>query len=435
MFSRTSWRPLAALVAAGALFLTGCTGGAPSADQSQAPQETSGPQQIRYMIGQPEDPADLELIKGDIKKFESENAGITVKLDVIPSENVRTVLQTQLRSGEGPDVFGYDTGPGFAGALAKAGLVYDLTAAYQENNWPIYDFAKQRVTFDGKLVGVPSQIEEVGVFYNKDIFTKLSIAQPQSIADLQAAMEKIKGSDVIPMVVSDKEGWQGGHLLSISLSSAVGSQTMDQLINGEKSWNSPEVIDSLRVWHDFQKAGYLNPSPTAVTYDNGNALFYTGKAAMNPTGSWLALDIERNVTFDVGFIPFPAPNGPGIFSGGLGSGTFVNATTKHADAAIKFLDYGMSEEHGKWAVEKLQDIPAYPVDTAGIEASPLFKQILDDSAKIADGTGDFGYNIDVLTPDAFNNAMWKGMQGLLTDQTTPEKVAAQLQTAYEKSKK
>ncbi len=40
-----------------------------------------------------------------------------------------------------------------------------------------------------------------------------------------------------------------------------------------------------------------------------------------------------------------------------------------------------------------------------------------------------------MTTDAFNNAMWKGMQGLLTDQTTPEKVAESLQTAYEKAKK
>lgn len=435
MSARSLSRPWAALVAAGALFLAGCTGGAPGAGQSSAPQETSGPQQIRYMIGQPEDAADLELIKQDIKKFESENAGITVKLDVIPSENVRTVLQTQLRSGEGPDVFGYDTGPGFAGALAKAGLVYDLTSAYEENDWPIYDFAKQRVTFDGKLVGVPSQIEEVGIFYNKDIFTKLGLDQPKSLDDLKASMQKIKDAGTIPMVVSDKEGWQGGHLLSIALSSQVGSETMEQLINGQKSWDSPEVVSALAVWQDFQKAGALNPSPTAVTYDNGNALFYSGKAAMNPTGSWLALDIERNAKFEVGFIPFPAPDGPGIFSGGLGSGTFVNATTKHADAAIKFLDYGMTPEHGRWAVENLQDVPAYPVDTNGIKASPLFKQILDDSAKIADGTGDFGYNIDVLTPDAFNNAMWKGMQGLLTDQTTPEKVAGQLQAAYEKSKK
>lgn len=435
VFSLTSSRALVALVAAGALVLSGCTGGAPGAEGSQAPQETTGPQQIRYMIGQPEDAADLALIKEDIEKFESQNEGITVKLDVIPSENVRTVLQTQLRSGEGPDVFGYDTGPGFAGALAKAGLVYDLTAAYEQYKWPIYDFAKQRVTFDGKLVGVPSQIEELGVYYNKDVFTQLGIEQPQNLDDLKAAAQKIKDAGTIPMVVSDKEGWEGGHLLSMSLSSAVGGEAMDQLINGQKPWNSPEVVSSLAVWQDLQKAGFLNESPTAVSYDTGNSLFYTGKAAMLPTGSWLALDIERNVKFEVGFIPFPAPSGPGIFSGGLGSGTFVSASSKHTDAAITFLDYGMSEEHGRWAVEKLQDIPAYPVNTDGIEASPLFKQVLDDSAKIAGGTGDFGYNIDVLTTDAFNNAMWKGMQGLLTDQTTPQKVADSLQTAYEKSKK
>lgn len=428
-------RPLVAVLAVASLALAACTGGAPGSQQGPVQQETSGPQQIRYMIGQPEDAADLALIKEDIKKFESENAGITVKLDVIPSENVRTVLQTQLRSGEGPDVFGYDTGPGFAGALAKAGLVYDLTSAYEQNKWPIYEFAKQRVTFDGKLVGVPSQIEELGIYYNKDIFTKLGISAPQNLDDLKAAAQKIKDAGTTPMVVSDKEGWEGGHLLSMSLSSAVGGQAMDDLINGKKPWNSPEVVSSLAVWQDLQKAGFLNPSPTAVTYDTGNAQFYTGKAAMVPTGSWLALDIERNVKFEVGFIPFPAPSGPGIFSGGLGSGTFVSASTKHADAAIKFVNHFVTPEYGRWAVEKLQDIPAYPVDTNGIKASPLFKQVLDDSAKIAGGTGDFGYNIDVLTTDAFNNAMWKGMQGLLTNQSTPEKVAEQLQAAYEKGKK
>jgi raffinose/stachyose/melibiose transport system substrate-binding protein len=138
----------------GALFVTAaCTGGAPGTGSGDVEQDTSSNQEIRYMIGQPEDPADLELIKADLKTFESKNPGITVKLDVIPSENVRTVLQTQLRSGEGPDVFGYDTGPGFAGALAKAGLVYDLTSAYADRKWPIYDFAKKRVTFDGKIVG------------------------------------------------------------------------------------------------------------------------------------------------------------------------------------------------------------------------------------------------------------------------------------------
>ena len=108
-----------------ALTLSACTGG--------APQGNTDPDSIRYLIGQPEDTADLDLVKEDLKAFEEET-GISVKLDVVPAENMRTVLQTQLRSGEGPDVFGYDTGPGFAGALEKAGLLYDLTDAYAEND-------------------------------------------------------------------------------------------------------------------------------------------------------------------------------------------------------------------------------------------------------------------------------------------------------------
>lgn len=404
-----------------ALTLSACTGGAPQGD--------SDPDSIRYLIGQPEDTADLDLVKEDLKAFEEET-GISVKLDVVPSENMRTVLQTQLRSGEGPDVFGYDTGPGFAGALEKAGLLYDLTDAYAENDWPIYDFAQERVTFGGKLVGIPNDIESVGLFYNKTMFEDLGIEQPQTLDDLTAAAETIRDNDVIPFAVSDKEGWQGGHLLSMVLSSELGGDAIEELIAGDTSWDSPEVVDALSVLADYNADEFFTPSATAVTYDNANALFYSGKAAINPTGSWLAQDIERNVDFEVGYMPFPASDSAGIFSGGLGSGLFISKSTTKADAAVQFLNWNVTDEHGKWQVENQQSIPAFPVDTTDIEASPLFTQILADAAKIADGTGDFGYNVDVLMSDTFNEAMWDGVQALLTGQKKPDQVAADLEKNY-----
>ena len=58
--------------------------------------------------------------------------------------------------------------------------------------------------------------------------------------------------------------------------------------------------------------------------------------------------------------------------------------------------------------------------------------MLADTAKIADGTGDFGYNIDVLTNDAFNNAMLKGIQGIMSGQSDPTKVAESLQKNFKK---
>jgi raffinose/stachyose/melibiose transport system substrate-binding protein len=426
-------KPLVLLaVSSLAASLSGCFGGSPAAQQSTQPQVSSGPVEIRYLIGQPENAADLKLIKDDLKKFEAQSGGITVKLDVLPNDNLRTILQPQLRSNNGPDVFGYDTGPGFAGALAKAGLLHDLTDAYAKYKWPIYDFAKQRVTFGGKLVGIPSQMEEVGLFYNKDLFAKQGLREPQNLADLMASAVKLRDAGVIPFSVSDKEGWEGGHLLSMSLSSEVGSAGMDKLLSGETPWNDPSVVNALKIWADMANQKLLTSSPTAVAYNNGNALFYSGKAAINPTGSWLALETQRNAKFKVGFVPFPSTKDKGIFSGGLGSGTFVSANSKKIDAAEKFLDYLTTPEHGRWEVEKRQAIPAFPIDTTGIKATPLFTQILADTSKIAAGTGDFGYNIDVLTNDTFNNAMWKGMQGLLSNQTTPEKVADQLQKNYKK---
>ena len=246
-------------------------------------------------------------------------------------------------------------------------------------------------------------------------------------------MTKIRDAGVIPMAVSDKDGWQGGHLLSMSLSSEVGGPAMDELINGETPWTDPSVVKALQVWQTMSDDKLLPPSPTAINYDNGNALFYSGKAAMNPTGSWLALDIERNVEVRASATSRSRPRRPGIFSGGLGSGSFISASSTKADAAEEFLDYGSSTRstaRGRWrscrTSRRSRSTPP------ASRRSPLFEQVLADTAKIADGTGDFGYNIDVLTSDTFNNAMWNGMQGMLTGQTTPEEVAAQLQKNYKK---
>src|SRR5690554_5408172 len=121
----------AAIVIGVGLLATACTGGGSPA----RPEAGGDSNTITYLIGQPEDAEQLDLIKQDIATFEKDNPGVKVDLNVMPNDNLRAVLQTQLRSGEGPDVFGYDTGPGFAGVLADAGLLYDLTDAYDKYNW------------------------------------------------------------------------------------------------------------------------------------------------------------------------------------------------------------------------------------------------------------------------------------------------------------
>jgi raffinose/stachyose/melibiose transport system substrate-binding protein len=436
-------------LATSALLLAACTGvrttQAPG-PVNTGPAATSGPGatagtqsaapvtgDIRYLVESPENPADLDPLREHLKDFETATPGVTVKLEAIPLEQLRQTLQATLRGQNPPDVFAWGSGPAYAGALADAGLLYELTAAYDQYDWPIYEGAKKQVTFDGKVVGVPGEMEMVGIYYNKKIFSDLAIAEPQNLAELEAAAQKVKDGGFIPFAAADKEGWEASHWFSMALGSRIGGEGVTSLLEGETSWNNPDVVAALATWDRWNKAGYLPPTPTGITYDNGNALFFGGEAAMIPTGSWLVNDIigAEEVDFEVGYIPFPSETGRGLWSVGLGSGPYIAANSRNPEAAIAFVDWLLSPEHGRWVVENLLTIPPFPVDTEGVEVNPLFAQVLEDIGQLSGGESDFGANIDVQSTDDFNEAMFDGLQALLNGDRTPEELAADLDAAYQ----
>jgi raffinose/stachyose/melibiose transport system substrate-binding protein len=248
---------------------------------------------------------------------------------------------------------------------------------------------------------------------------------------LKQAAAGLKKAGKIGFANGDKEGWEGGHQLSMALAGEVGPQKMADLIQGRSNWNSAGVKNALGTWAGFQKAGYLPPSPNGINYDNSNALFYSGKAGMNPTGTWLIQDLKDSAKFQVGFVPFPAPNGAAVPTTGLGSGTFMSAGTKNAAAALKLMDFLVGQHHGEYELNHYA-IPAFPVDATKAKVSPLFQQVVKDTAAYARSGSGTGQNIDVAETDVFNKAMWDGMQGILGGQKTPEQVVQGLQAAARK---
>lgn len=406
------------------LALTGCTGGAPAAKSAAGTGRT-----VNYLISQPSTPGQLTALKQELTHF-TKQSGVKVNLQVLPStDNLRTLVQTRLRSANGPDVFAYDTGPGFAGVLAKAGLLYDLTSHAKQAKWPLFAWTKPSVTFAGRFYGIPDQIEEVGLYYNKDLFRKLNLPAPTTMAALKKAAAGLKKAGKIAFANGDKEGWEGGHQLSMALAGEVGPRKMADLIEGRSNWNSTGVKNALGTWAGFQKAGYLAPSPNGINYDNSNSLFYSGKAGMDPTGTWLIQDMKDSAKFDVGFVSFPAPAGPAVPTTGLGGGTFMSAGSKNTTAALKLLDFFVSKHYGQFELSQYT-IPAFPVEGASsANSTPLFQQVAKDTAAYGKSGSGTGQNIDVAETDVFNKAMWDGMQGILGGTKTPAQVAQSLQAA------
>jgi raffinose/stachyose/melibiose transport system substrate-binding protein len=154
---------------------------------------------------------------------------------------------------------------------------------------------------------------------------------------------------------------------------------------------------------------------------------------MNPTGTWLVSEIVQAVqAFEVGFFSFPSIDGFGISPpAGLGTGLFVANKANNPERAIEFIDYLQQDDTARLIIERLNTIPAHPVDTGGLEVSELFKQVLEDLSQSPQEEV-FGYNIDVLGPQNFNKVMYKGFREVINGPRTPEEQAAALQRAWAK---
>jgi raffinose/stachyose/melibiose transport system substrate-binding protein len=378
-------------------------------------------------------------IEIQVDRFEEQHPEYTLERELIlageipTGSNTNREIQTRLRSNDPPDAFTYDTGPGFGGVLADAGLLYPLEKAYKQNGWDIYEWAKQRATYDGTVYGVPDLLQEIIVYYNKDLMP----GEPQSVDALRHIADDLKRRGIIPLAFGNQEGWPASHLFSIGVSNLLGREGLDNIFYGDGRWDVPEVVQAIELFfRDFVESGYYPEGVNAITYDDANTRFYAGEAAMLPTGTWLVPEIVQAVQdFEVGFFPFPSIDGSGISPPvGVGSGLFVANKANNPEGAIEFIDYLQQGDTARLIIERLNTIPAHPVDTRGLDVPELFKQVLDDLSESPQAEA-FGYNVDVLAPQNFNQVMYTGFEQVIAGTRSPKEQAVALQQAWAEAKK
>jgi raffinose/stachyose/melibiose transport system substrate-binding protein len=358
---------------------------------------------VRFFTGTRETAA-LEgaLTEIHVDRFEEQHPDIDLQREALPPDDIRREIQSRLRSREPPDVFAYDTGPGFGGVLADAGLLRPLENAYKEHGWDIYDWAKQQATYNGTVYGVPDQVEEIIVFYNKDLVPEV----PHTVEELRQISDELKGRGKIPLAFGNREQYPASHMFSMGTSNVLDREGLDDILYGDGRWDTPEIEEAINLFfRDFVENAYYPKSPNALTYDGANALFYSGEAAMNPTGTWLVSEIVQAVQeFEVGFFPFPS------------------------------IDYLLQDDTARLTIEKLNTIPAHPVDTEGLDVPELFEQVLDDLSEFPQAEAS-GYNIDVLAPQNFNEVMYTGFREVISGMRSPAEQAGALQLAWAEAKR
>ncbi|MEA2511683.1 MAG: raffinose/stachyose/melibiose transport system substrate-binding protein [Thermomicrobiales bacterium] len=381
---------------------------------------------------------ETEVVDEIYKAFTEQNPNITITLESVQTDQMRQTVNTALASGTGPDIIFYDAGPGYAGVLANAGLLAPLEEFATQYGWKdkIAGPSLEATSLNGQLYGLPLQVDLIGMYYNTQLLEQEGLQVPETVEQLKTFCTQAKEKGYTPMAFSDNPGWQAFHQFSMTSNAMIGPEAMRSLLTqNQGSWNTPEIVTAIKTFFvDLKEAGCYSEDANALTYDDANALFYSGQSLLNPTGSWLVGDLAENMPdAELGFVPFPQIDGAKgrYWVSGVGSAFYISAKSQHQAEAAQLLDYFFSDAVIKRWIEDAGFYVPVQVDTASLNVSPLYKSILDVLQTAVGGQTEFGYNVDVLAPPQFNDAMTNGFQAIISGDKTPEELAAELQAAWE----
>ncbi|NNM67729.1 MAG: extracellular solute-binding protein, partial [Spirochaetales bacterium] len=271
----------------------------------------------------------LSLYKQEIAKqfkdltdaFTAANPGIVINTEITPNDG-GAAQAAAAAAGKLPDII---QSPAYAAdfQLAKQGYAVDLSAL------PVIKQVDpdllSGVTYQGKVIALPTDVGTIGILYNKAIFAKYNLKVPTTYLELQKVAQVLKKHNVIPFAGLLKENWSIGQFMELLHASMLGAKGYDgatgsaaivkftdDMNAGKADWG--KVVD-LKEMFRIMDWYHANMSKNALnnSWNEEVAEFASGKAAMVVQGQWFinpTIDAQKaaKTSFDIGFFPFTWSN-------------------------------------------------------------------------------------------------------------------------------
>jgi raffinose/stachyose/melibiose transport system substrate-binding protein len=338
--------------------LAGCAGG--KDDNAQGGGKDGEKVTLSFMQFKVEIADQLQAM---IDEYEKENPNVEIKLESVGGgADYGAALKAKFASGEEPDIFNN-------GGFKELELWKERLADLSDEPWAEHVLPIGKVPMtdeDGKLYGMPVNLEGYGFAYNKDLFEKAGITEaPKTISELKAAAEKLEAAGITPFSAGYGEWWVvGQHLLNIPF-----AQQEDPVAFIQGLYDGTEKIPGNKHFLDFKEVldtelKYANDNPLTTDYNTQVTLFASGQAAMLQQGNWTENMIyEIDPDINMGFLPIPLTDDEATANRlpvGVPNNWVINKNSKNLEEAKKFLNWMVSSETGqRYITEEFAFIPAF----------------------------------------------------------------------------
>ena len=211
-----------------------------------------------------------------VEKFEAENPGIKLNLEVVSWNDVYTVVDSRINAGNAPDILNIDV---FA-AYATEGLLEPVSQWCPEELYNDFfpSFIDQSV-IDDTVWAVPDLASARALFYNVDMFNEVGVEVPTTWAELedvsQAILDYYNG-EVYPWGI-DMTTDEGQAAFAYYTWGNGGG-----FVDADGNWavNSAENVEAIEYALGLVSKGFTNPNPATQTRYDLQDMFAAGKLAM-----------------------------------------------------------------------------------------------------------------------------------------------------------
>ncbi|OMD39194.1 ABC transporter substrate-binding protein [Paenibacillus borealis] len=323
-------------------------------------------------------------------------------------EDYGALLKAEIASGSEPEIF---NNGGYTALVPYMDRATDLS----DQPWAakLIPTSKTPATVDGKLYGMPMNVEGYGLIYNKDLFTKAGITEePKTLSQLKDAAAKLKAAGITPFEATNEWWSMGMHLVNVGLAHQPDPKKfVDDVKAGTQTFKGNAVFEQ---WLDLVDVIFGNAQDNKMTTDYATQVadFASGKAAMMMQGNWTQGDIDKiDPALNLGLLPLPISDEEGTILVGVPNNYVVNSKSAHPEEAKAFLNWLVSSETGKqYLTKEFKFIPAETdIETAAEDIGQVAVAVQEKSATA------LGWNWDMF-PDGVTQGFGAAMQEYLGGQ-------------------
>ena len=316
-----------------------------------------------------------------VEKFEAANPDIKLNLEVVSWNDVYTVVDTRIASGQAPDILNIDV---FA-SYASEGLLEPVSQWCPEDLYNDFfpSFIEQSV-MDDTVWAVPDLASARALYYNVDIFEEVGIEVPTTWAELEDACQAIidyYDGEIYPWGIDMTT--DEGQAAFAYYTWANGGGFVDE--NNEWAVDSEENVEAIEFALSLIENGYTNPNPATQTRYDLQDMFAAGKLAMciapNSMPTYCA---DKDSTVNMATAAIPANEGKTSSSVGVMDRIMAFKDESAADQAArdeaigKFAEFFYDPENYVGWVSMEGFLPAVNSAVGAlVESDPSFEAWLD----------------------------------------------------------